>query len=81
MNRINMDQIRDKLEQIVKKLLADKDLMEKFEKNPASVIEEYIGFDLPDEQVNQLVDAIRAKIKLEQVGDVLGGISSLFGKK
>ena len=71
--------MKEKIEQIVKKLLADKDLMTKFEKNPASVLEEYIGIDLPDDQVNELVAAIKAKIKLDQVGDVLGGISSLFG--
>lgn len=73
--------MKEKIEQIVKKLLSDKDLMEKFEKNPASVIEEYIGVDLPDEMVNQAVEAIKAKIKLEQVGDVLSGIGILFGKK
>ena len=73
--------MKEKIEQIVKKLLADKDLMEKFERNPASVLEEYIGIDLPDDQVNELVTAIKAKIKLDQMGDVLGGIGSLFGKK
>lgn len=72
--------MKEKIEQVVKKLLSDKDLMEKFEKNPASVIEEYIGMDLPDEQVNQAVEAIKAKIKLDQVGDVLEGISGLFKK-
>ena len=73
--------MKEKIEQIVKKLMSDKKLMEKFEKNPVSVIEEYIGFDLPDEQVNQVIEGIKAKIKLEQVGDVLGGIDKLFGKK
>jgi len=73
--------MKEKIEQIVKKLMSDKKLMEKFEKNPVSVIEEYIGFDLPDEQVNQVIEGIKAKIKLEQVGDVLGGIGKLFGKK
>jgi uncharacterized protein YqeY len=76
-----MEQIKEKIEEIVKKLLADKNLMAKFEKNPASVIEEYIGVDLPDDQVNQVVEAIKAKIKLDQVGNVLGGLGSLFGKK
>ena len=73
--------MKEKIEQIVKKLMSDKKLMEKFEKNPVSVIEEYIGFDLPDEQVNQVIEGIKAKIKLEQVGDVLGGIGKLFGMK
>ena len=72
--------LKAKIDQIVKKLLADKTLMARFERNPASVIEEYVGIDLPDEQVNQLVEGIKAKIKLDQVSDVLGGIGKLFGK-
>ena len=70
--------IKAKIDQIVKKLTTDKTLMDRFEKNPASVIEQFIGIDLPDEQVNQLIDGIKAKIKLDQVGDVLGGIGKLF---
>ena len=62
------------------KLTSDKNLMAKFERNPVSVIEQLIGIDLPDEQINQLVDGIKAKIKLDQVGDMLGGIGKLFGK-
>ena len=72
--------IKAKIEEIVKKLLSDKKLLEKFDRNPASVIEELIGIDLPDDQVNQLVTGIKAKLKLDQVGDVLGGIGKLFGK-
>ena len=72
--------IKAKIEEIVKKLMNDKSLMAKFERNPVSVIEELIGIDLPDQQVNQLIEGISAKIKLEQVGDVLGGIGKLFGK-
>ena len=72
--------IKAKIEEIVKKLAADKTLMARFERNPASVIEEYIGVDLPDDQVNQLVEGIKAKMKLDQVGDMLGGIGKLFCK-
>ena len=39
-----------------------------------------VGVDLPDQQVNQLIEGIKARIKLDQVGDVLGGIGKLFGK-
>ena len=72
--------IKEKIEQAAKKLMSDKTLMAKFEKNPVSVIEQLIGIDLPDQQVNQLIEGIKAKIKLDQVGDVLGGIGKLFGK-
>ena len=72
--------IKAKIEEIVKKLMNDKTLMAKFDRNPVSVIEELIGIDLPDDQINQLIDGIKAKIKLDQVGDMLGGIGKLFGK-
>ena len=72
--------IKEKIEQAVKKLMSDKNLMAKFEKNPASVIEELIGIDLPDDQVNQFVEGIKAKIKLDQIGNVLGGLGGMFKK-
>ena len=62
-------------------LKKDDKLLEKFNKNPAAVIEEYAGIDLPDDQVNQLVEGIKAKIKLDKIGDTLGGLTGLFGKK
>ena len=70
-----------KIEKAVKELLADKELMEKFEKNPVEIVEKLVGADLPDDLVNQAIDAIKAKIKLEQVGDALGAIGGLFGRK
>ena len=73
--------IKAKIEEIVKKLMSDKTLMARFDKNPASVIEEFVGVDLPDEQVNQLVEGIKAKLKLDKVGDALGALGGLFGKK
>lgn len=73
--------IKAKIEEIVKKLTTDKELMAKFDKNPASVIEELVGVDLPDEQVNQLVDGIKAKLNLDKLGGALSGLGGLFGKK
>ena len=70
--------IKAKVEEIVEKIKSDKKIGEKFEKNPVSVIEELLGVDLPDDQVNQLVEAVKAKINLDKLGGALGG---LFGKK
>lgn len=72
--------IKAKIEEIVKKLTSDKKLMEKFEKNPVAVIEDLVGIDLPDDQVNQLIEGIKAKISLDKVGDLLGGLGGLFKK-
>ena len=72
--------LKEKIEQAVKKLLSDKTLMARFEQNPVSVIEQLIGIDLPDQQINQVIEGIKARIKLEKAGDMLSGIGKLFGK-
>ncbi len=73
--------IKEKIEKAVKKLLADDKLMEKFDKNPTKVLEELLGVDLPDEQIDPIIEGIKAKIKLDKVGDALGALGGLFGKK
>ena len=74
-------EIKEKIEKVVKKLLSDKNLMDKFEKNPAKVIDDVLEMDLPDELVNQIIEGVKAKISLEKVGDALGALGGLFGKK
>ena len=74
-------ELKEKIEKIAKKLLSDKTLMEKFEKNPAKVIEDLLEVDLPNDLVNQIVEGVKAKISLEKVGDALGALGGLFGKK
>ena len=76
-----MEQLKEKIEEIVEKLKNDKNLLSKFEKDPAAVIEELIGIDLPNDQINQVVDAVKAKINIDKIGDALGGLGGLFGKK
>ena len=72
---INLKEVVGKVIEIIQ----DDDKFEaKFKANPAKAIEEVIGFDLPDDQVNQLVEGIKAKITLDKLGGALGG---LFGKK
>ena len=73
--------IKAKIEEVVKKLTSDKTLLAKFETNPVSVIEELVGIDLPDDQINQLIDGIKAKLQLDKLGGMLGGLGGLFGKK
>ena len=52
----------------------DKDLKDVFEKNPAKAIEKIIGVDLPDDKVNDVVDAVKSKLTLDKVGDLLGDL-------
>ena len=70
--------IKAKALELVEKIKNDPALLKQFRENPVKVIETIIGMDLPDDQINQLADLIKAKIDLDKVGSLLGG---LFGKK
>ena len=73
--------IMKKVEQVANKLMSDKKLMEKFKAKPVSVIEELLGVDLPDEVVEKIIEGVKAKIDLDKIGDALGALGGLFGKK
>ena len=56
----------------------DKDFATKFQNEPVKAIETIVGVDLPDDQVNAVIDAVKAKIS---GGDILNTITGLFGGK
>ena len=71
-------EIKAKIEELVEKIKGDKDISAKFKKNPVATIEELLGIDLPDDQIEKIVDGVKAKISLDDIGSKLGG---LFRKK
>ena len=78
-----MDIIKEKIDEIVEKIKNDKDIAKKFRNDPVTTVEGLIGIDLPNDQIEKIVDGIKAKVALDKidmdkVGDMLGG---LFGKK
>ena len=73
--------IKAKIEELVKKITSDKNLMSKFKSDPIKTLEGLIGINLPDDQIEKIVDGIKAKISLDKIGDALGGLGGLFGKK
>lgn len=70
--------IKAKAAELVEKIKKDPALLAKFRENPVKVLESLLGMDLPDDQIMQLAELIKAKIDLDKVGSLLGG---LFGKK
>lgn len=65
-----MDNIKDKIEEIVEKIKNDEDFKEKFKQEPIKALEDVIGIDLPDEKINEIITAVKAKIKLDDVNIV-----------
>ena len=83
-----MDIIKEKINEIVEKIKNDKNIAAKFKKDPISTVEELIGIDLPNDQIEKIVDGIKAKIALDKIdldnidlGKVAGALGGLFGKK
>lgn len=66
--------IKKNAEELIQKLQKDPKLLEKFRSNPIPVVEELVGMDLPDDQIKQLAELIKAKIDLDKMGSLLGGL-------
>lgn len=77
--------IKAKIEELVEKIKSDKALQAKFKDDPIAAVEELIGVDLPNDQIEKIVDGIKAKISVDDISDKLGDIGNklggLFGKK
>ena len=77
-------ELKEKAEELIEKIKNDKDIAAKFQKDPVTTVEGLLGIDLHNDQLQTVVDAVKAKIDLDKVGDVmnaLGGLGGLFGKK
>lgn len=70
--------IKKKIEELLSKLKNDTELREQFLKDPIKTAEKLLGVDLPEEQLRQIVEGVKAKINFDQAGEFISG---LFGKK
>lgn len=65
---------------LVSKLTSDKDLLGSFKKDPIGTLEKKLGIDLPDEQLNAVVAAVKAKIGAEGAASIIDKVKGIFGK-
>lgn len=72
--------MKEKIEEIVKKVKDDKDFAKKFKENPVKAVESVLGVDLPDDQINGIIDGVKAKIQVDNAGDLLNKAKGLFNK-
>lgn len=72
--------IKEKIEELVNKVKNDKDFGDDFKKDPVKAVESVIGVDLPDEQIEKVIDGVKAKISLDDIGDKIGDLFDKFKK-
>ncbi|MBQ5754774.1 MAG: hypothetical protein IIV90_03805 [Oscillospiraceae bacterium] len=72
-----MEDIKEKVEQLAKKILTSDELKKSFAKDPVKTIEKLLGIDLPDDLMEKVVTGVKAKVGLEQVMNLAGGLDGL----
>ena len=70
---------------VVAKLKADPSLLKNFAADPVKTLEGITGLDLPDDQINAVIEGIKGKIDLggidiKQATGIIDKIKGLFGK-
>ena len=70
--------IKKKAEELVQKIQKNPKLLKEFKENPVKIVEELIGIDLPDDQINKLAQMVEIKIDMDKAGDMLKGLGGLF---
>ena len=73
-----MEELMDKIEQIVDKIQDSAELKEQFEKEPVKVIEKVLGVDLPDEIIEKIIDGVKAKLTVDKFSGLAGKLKGLF---
>ena len=70
---------------VVAKLTGNPDLIKSFLNNPVELLEKTFGIDLPDDQINQVIEGVKGKLDLSNIdlndtAGLLGKLKGLFGK-
>ena len=70
---------------VVAKLTSNPDLIKSFISNPVQLLEKTFGIDLPDEQINQVIEGVKGKIDLskldvKEAAGLLGKLKGILGK-
>ena len=74
---MNID-IKEKIEELVRKIQEDPALLQSFQKDPIRTVEQLLGVDLPDDKLQPLVSGVKAKLMSAGIGDQLEGLKKLF---
>jgi hypothetical protein len=70
--------IKEKVDELVKKLQEDPALLKNFQSDPVKTLEQLTGIDLPEQQLQPVITGIKAKLGAGQLENALDGLKKLF---
>jgi uncharacterized protein YpuA (DUF1002 family) len=70
---------------VVAKLTSNPDLIKSFISNPVQLLEKTFGIDLPDDQINKVIEGVKSQIDLSKfdvkdAAGLLGKLKGILGK-
>ena len=70
---------------VAARLAGNPDLIKSFLSNPVQLLEKTFGIDLPDEQINQVIEGVMKNLDLSKIDvgktvGMLGKLKGMFGK-
>ncbi|MBO7360235.1 MAG: hypothetical protein J6V48_03820 [Clostridia bacterium] len=77
---MNATEIKEKVEEIVAKLTKSKTALNKFKKNPEETVRGFIKTDVSNDIIKKIVEAVKAKLNLDDASGVISTITGLFKK-
>lgn len=75
-----MEDIKNKIDEIVKKVTKDKNFANSFKENPVKAVEDVLGVDLPDDVINNIIDGVKAKLTADTAKGIFNKITDMFKK-
>lgn len=72
--------LKAKVTEIVDKIKNEPDIMDKFQKEPEKTIENIAGVDIPDGQLEKIIEGVKAKKSIDKLSGVADKIGGLFKK-
>ena len=73
-----MEEIKAKIEEVVKKISSDKEFANNFKKDPVVAVEKVLGVDLPDEAIQKIIDGVKAKMTADTAKSIMNKAIDFF---